>query len=331
MSSFPQLHQSHEWLDAARLSAYMPEPLPSRLAVGWSGGADSTALLLALQSCGYEVHAWHVDHGWHPDSARQTELLAKQADAWGVRFSSVRLDMAPDRNREAEARSGRYEAFQTLAEQSGLADLALAHHRNDQAETVFMRMLQGAGVHGICGMHGIRLRGGLRLFRPFLHLSRSELVEALQQAGVNWLEDESNCDTTLWRNRLRRRTFPAMASKGVDPVGLFLRWQHQAVLVVEIIDDALGRLHFDCTGERCSLSWQVWEGLSPVLRAYLLQRMMQQLFGEGVVAGRRHIDLMNLWMEQGGRGGLDLSRSRLMRKDGRLCLYARPVQGMDRI
>jgi len=329
MSSFPQLHQSHAWLDAARLSTYMSEPLPSRLAVAWSGGADSTALLLALKSCGYEVHAWHVDHGWHPDSAKQSEQLARQADAWGIPFSSVRLGVAPDSNREAEARSGRYEVFQTLANQSGHSDVCLAHHRNDQAETVFMRMLQGAGVHGICGMRGIRLRGGLRLFRPFLHLSRSELVEALQQAGVNWLEDVSNSDTTLWRNRLRRRTFPAMVTNGVDPVSLFLRWQHQATLVVEKVDDALSHVHFDCSEDTCTLSWQVWEGLSPMLRTYLLQRMMQQLFGEGVVAGRRHIDLMCVWMEQGGKGGLDLSRSRLMRKDGRLCLYAKPMQGID--
>lgn len=316
MNSFPQLHQSHAWLDAAQLS----EPLPRRLAVGWSGGADSTALLLALKSSAYEVHAWHVDHGWQPSSAKQAEQLAKQAEEWEIPFSSIRLEGAAESNREAEARLGRYEAFRTLSEQSGIRDVCLAHHRDDQAETVFMRMLQGAGVHGVCGMQLVRLRDGLRLFRPFLHLSRSEIVEALQSAGVNWLEDVSNSDTTLWRNRLRRRVFPAFVACGVDPVELFLRWQQQAADVVEQIDAALELVDFECSHSECSLSWQRWQRLTPLLRVYLLQQMMQRLFGEGVVAGRRHIELMNVWMEQGGRGGLDLSRSRLMRKDGRLCL-----------
>lgn len=322
MNRFPVLGQGSAWLDSARLS----EPLPSRLAVGWSGGADSTALLLVLKSCGYDVHAWHVDHGWHPGSAQQEEQLFKQAEAWGIPFSSMRLSVAPENNREAEARSGRYDAFQTLAKQSGLTDLCLAHHGDDQAETVYMRMLQGAGVHGLCGMQPVRMRGGLRLFRPFLHLSRNDLIEALQRAHVDWLEDESNRDMTLWRNRLRRRTFPAMADCGVDPTALFLRWQRQAAVLVGDIDVALEQVDFDCTLESCSLDWQAWAKLTPLLRVYLLQRMMQQLFGEGVVAGRRHIDLMGVWMEQGGRGGLDLSRCRLMRKDGCLYLCAKPMQ-----
>lgn len=322
MNTFPVLEQSRAWLDSADL----PEPMPSRLAVAWSGGADSTALLLVLKSCGYDVHAWHVDHGWHPGSATQAGQLAKQAEAWGIPFSSIRLAVASENNREAEARSGRYDAFQTLAKQSGLTDLCLGHHRDDQAETVFMRMLQGAGVHGLCGMQPLRMRGGLRLFRPFLHLSRNDLIEALQCANVDWLEDMSNSDTTLWRNRLRKETFPAMVDRGVDPAKLFLRWQRQAVVVVKKIDDALEDIDFESSSERCSLDWQVWQGLSSIVRVYLLQRMMQTLFGEGVVAGRRHIDLMNVWMEQGGRGGLDLSRCRLMRKDGRLYLCVKPMQ-----
>jgi len=329
MNTFPVLLQSHEWLDAARLSTFMPEPLPSRLAVGWSGGADSTALLLALKACGYEVHAWHVDHGWHSDSAEQADQLAKQAEAWGILFSSIRLSVASENNREAEARSGRYKAFQTLAKQSGLTDLCLAHHRDDQAETVFMRMLQGAGVHGLRGMQAVRMRGELRLFRPFLHLTRHEIIEGLQRSGVNWLEDQSNHDMTLWRNRLRRETFPAFADCGANPAELFLRWQKQAVNVVERIDSALEPIAFECSKNECSLSWQAWQRLTPLLRVYLLQQMMQRLFGEGTVAGRRHIDLMHVWMEQGGRGGLDLSRCRLMRKDGRLCLFAKPMLETD--
>jgi len=316
MKEVPSLQECQAWLDAAHL----PEPLPARLAVGWSGGADSTALLLALKSCGYEVHAWHVDHAWHPHSARQSEQLRQQAQAWGVPFRAVRLDAPPGINREAVARSGRYAAFHRLALESGLTALCLAHHRDDQAETVLMRMLQGAGVHGIRGMHSVRLRNGLMIFRPFLHLSRSRLRSALKRAEVTWMEDVSNDDLTLWRNRLRRQMFPEMERNGVDPVDLFLRWQKQAALVANEIESALDPVPVQYEPAACSLLWREWEGLKPVLRVYLLQRMMQRLFGSGIVAGRRHIVLMEQWMQHGGFGGLDLSRCRLMRKDGRLYL-----------
>ncbi|MES0371150.1 MAG: tRNA lysidine(34) synthetase TilS [Mariprofundaceae bacterium] len=316
MTNFPLLKESQAWLDTGSL----PEPLPSRLAVGWSGGADSTALLLALAGAGYDVHAWHVDHAWHQSSGEQSEQLAEQAALWGIPFSSVRLETSPGSNREAVARSGRYQAFHQLSQEQGLTALCLAHHRNDQAETVFMRMLQGAGVQGIRGMHQVRLRDGLKIFRPLLHLSRSELVTSLKNAEVTWLDDISNSDMTLWRNRLRKQVFPAMEASGIDPTELFLRWQRQAVIISAEINSEIDQIHLQCDATNCSLPWREWEGLPSTMRAYLLQRMMQRLFGEGSVAGRRHILLVEQWMQQGGFGGLDLSRSRIMRKDGRLYL-----------
>jgi len=316
MMKFPQLSESRAWLEGASL----PEALPARVAVGWSGGADSTALLLALASAGYEVCAWHVDHGWHEHSARQADELAARADAWGIPFSVARLPVPSGTNREAEARAGRYEVFAGLSREQGINALCLAHHRDDQAETVMMRMLQGAGVHGIRGMQPLRLRNGMKLFRPFLHLSRQQLRSGLERAGVQWLEDESNGDMSLWRNRLRKRLFPAMERCGADPSALFLRWQKQAVILSARVDAACDHVQLDCGGEDCSLPWNDWRSLPATARASLLQRMMQRLFGDGIVAGRRHIELIETWMQQGGYGGLDLSRSRILRKDGRLRL-----------
>jgi len=321
MTKFPQLDESQVWLETASL----PEPLPAKLAVGWSGGGDSTALLLALASAGHEVHAWHVDHGWHRDSARQAGELAARAGGWGIPFTAVRLPESSGVNREAEARKGRYKAFARLSKEQGIEALCLAHHRDDQAETVVMRMLQGAGVHGIRGMHPVRLRNGMRLFRPFLHLSRQQLCTALERADVTWLEDASNSDETLWRNRLRRQLFPAIERCGVDPSEVFLRWQKQAVTLSSRIDAAYDHVKLHYGDADCSLLWSDWRALPATARASLLQRMMQQLFGDGVVAGRRHIELVETWMRQGGRGGLDLSRSRIMRKDGRLCLARKNI------
>ncbi len=184
-----------------------------------------------------------------------------------------------------------------------------------------MRMLQGAGVHGIRGMQQVRPRDRITICRPLLYLPQSEIAAALQAVGVAWHEDPSNEDLTLWRNRLRKEFFPAISRAGVDPVQLFTRWQYQAEKIAGLINRHLDPIDIECDDKGCWLDWRVWQAQPPLMRAYLLQRMMHKLFGGGVVAGRRHIEQVDAWMQKGGQGGLDLSRSRLMRKDGRLQLY----------
>ena len=297
--------------------------LPQRLAVGWSGGADSTALLLALQAEGHNVQAWHVDHGWREAAAAEAVKLAEQAEAWGIPFVAARLSGRTQRNREALARQGRYACFQDWSKQYGITTLCLAQHRDDQAETVCMRLLQGAGPAGCRGMWPERQLGDLRIVRPLLHVSGQSLRQALQQAGVRWLEDPSNTDTTIWRNHIRHRLFPAMRQAGVFPEELFMRWQQQAEDVAQRLDRAVELLwqHVSCdVPDRLSLPWQVWLGASAAVRARLLQRCMLTLLGEGVTPGRRHIELVETWTLNSGRGGLDLSRCRIYRQRDRLCL-----------
>ena len=295
--------------------------LPDEVAVGWSGGADSTALLLALQAAGHRVHAWHVDHAWRDDSADEALVLAEMAENWGISFSSVRLACAPEANREAKARHARYAQFEKWAGQQGISTLCLAHHRDDQAETVCMRLLQGAGAGGCRGMQRQRMLGTLRIVRPLLHVPGLELRLALQQAGVNWLEDPSNSDTTVWRNRLRHRLFPAIRQAGVLPDELFLRWQQQAEKLTARLDTAadmvmnngnanMSENPTDAT-KQMSLRWQTWTACDSAVRARVLQKMMARVLGSGVTPGRRHILLVEQWTNKNGRGGLDLSRCRL--------------------
>ena len=288
--------------------------------MAWSGGADSTALLLALMAQGHRVQAWHIDHGWRAGSAAEAERLGQLARRWGVPFLSARSPAASSRNREAEARGFRYRQFARWAETQGMHVLCLGHHHQDQAETVCLRMLQGAGPHGIRGMAPRRERDGMVLYRPLLHVPREALRQALQRAGVAWLEDASNSDAALWRNRIRHHLFPAMQAAGTDPWRLYRRWGEQAARLADIVDAGLAPVSMARTVDRVSVAWSDWAALSPPLRACLLQRMMQALFGPGVVAGRRHILMVEAWTARGGAGGLDLSRSRLHRHRGRLHL-----------
>jgi len=301
----PQLLGSGLWLDRAAL--------PQRLAVGYSGGADSTALLLALACRGHEVIAWHVDHGWHAGSSVVADMLQARAAAWGIEFHRFRVQGQSERNREAEARKARFEQFSIWAGEQGIQTLCLAQQRNDQAETVCMRMLQGAGPAGCAGMREQRVWRGLNIVRPLLHIDRAELIRALDLAAVGWYEDASNRDTTLLRNRIRHDLFPAARSCGVDPVDLFCRWQLQAVHLSARLNTLADAVPVGMQQGEVVLGWNAWRSSPSAVRAVLLQRMNAKLFGEGAVLGRRHILLAEQWRRQGGRRGIDLSRCRLFR------------------
>lgn len=301
----PELTGTEHWLD--RVS------LPQRLAVGYSGGADSTALLLALAGRGHEVVAWHVDHGWHAASAAVADRLQARAAAWGIEFHRARVRSVQCRNREGAARKARFEQFSVWAAEQRMQTLCLAQQRDDQAETVCMRMLQGAGPAGCAGMRRERSWRGLRIVRPLLHIGRDELVAALVRAGVDWYEDDSNLDTSLLRNRIRHELFAALRNRGVEPVALFGRWQAQAAKLAKQLDGLADSVALDMQRGSAVVRWEDWRSSPAPVRAVLLQRMNARLFGEGAVLGRRHILLAEQWLGNGGNSGIDLSRCRLFR------------------
>ncbi|MDX8406893.1 MAG: tRNA lysidine(34) synthetase TilS [Mariprofundaceae bacterium] len=293
----------------------LPEPA-ERLAVAWSGGADSTALLLALKAAGHDVTAWHIDHGWRAESAEQAAALADLAGTWGVDFCQARLAPASAANLEAGARADRYQQFELWGREQGIASVCLGHQRDDQAETVCMRLLQGAGTRGCRGMARERRQGALRIIRPLLHVSSGELRAALSEIGVQWVEDASNRDVRFRRNLVRQRLFPAMRAADYEPAELFLAWQRAAErLSIRLDQEAQALFEQPLKGsDGVCVRWRDWAAASQPVRARALQLMMARLFGEGVTPGRRHIELAESWTKRSGLGGLDLSRCRLQRR-----------------
>lgn len=291
------------------------------VAVAWSGGADSTALLLALRAAGCKLTAWHVDHAWHPSSGANAARLEAWAKGWGIPFVCTRLGDPPEKNREAKAREQRYEQFRQWGREQHIRLLFLAHHRRDQAETVCMRLLQGAGAAGCAAMKSRVSYGELLLLRPLLTRDPEELRCLLRQHGVPWLEDPTNRDLSLRRNMVRHRLFPAMQACGTEPVDLFLRWQKQAEQLLARVDQLVPDVE-QIDEQHVRVKWTRWCHLSPAVRARLLQNMVQQVLGPGTTPGRRHILLAEAWTRRGGRGGLDLSGCRLQRQRRNLHLFA---------
>lgn len=184
--------------------------LPHRLLAGISGGADSTALLHLLLCGGYDVTAVHVNHGLRGEASDGDEAFVRQlCDKLGVPLMVYRAE-PPENPGEDWARQARMGFFREAMQVTGAEALALAHHRDDQAETLLMHLLRGAGLTGLCGMQPDAVVDGLRIVRPLLGYSRQELQQLLMEAGLSWREDASNADRRYLRNALRLDVLPML-------------------------------------------------------------------------------------------------------------------------
>ncbi|HET7774231.1 MAG TPA: tRNA lysidine(34) synthetase TilS [Burkholderiaceae bacterium] len=183
------------------------------MAVGFSGGCDSTALLwAAVQGLGPDrVLAVHVNHGIAAEAGLWVEHAGSVAGRLGVALDVRVLQglAAGQANLEERARALRRAALLAACKDAGIGVLLLAHHADDQAETLLLHLMRGTGPLGL-GMPRRMQREGITLLRPLLDLRRADLEAALQALGESWIEDPSNRDTDLRRNAVRHRLWPLM-------------------------------------------------------------------------------------------------------------------------
>lgn len=214
---------------AAALLPLAPRP-PFALAV--SGGVDSMALAVlaaawrANQGLASDaVTVLTVDHGLRPEAAAEAAQVGAWAAALGLRHVTLRpCEPAPARNVQAAARALRFALLAEWAARHSVADAMLAHHRDDQAETLLLRLARGSGVDGLGAMAGVAWWRGpdgapLRVLRPLLGFAKARLAATLRAAGQPWIEDPSNADPRYARVRLRR-LMPVLAGEGLTPARL---------------------------------------------------------------------------------------------------------------
>ena len=184
--------------------------------VGVSGGVDSLALLHCLHVLRHEfncsLHVAHLDHGIRPDSAADAEFVRKQADQLNLPVSVERIDV-PQLMRhnklsaETAARNARYHFYESLSDRIGATKIALGHHRGDQAETVLMHLLRGAGSTGLKGM--LPVRDG-KFIRPLLNFSRAEIEAFVTELALQPRKDSTNRESNCLRNRIRLELIPLL-------------------------------------------------------------------------------------------------------------------------
>ncbi|MCA9663339.1 MAG: tRNA lysidine(34) synthetase TilS [Myxococcales bacterium] len=237
-----------------------------RLLVACSGGPDSVALLglleLVAAKLGLELAVAHVDHGLREGSAAEAEAVVALARGRGHRALSRRLELAPGAGLPARARDARRAALVQMSEEAGCRIIALGHTATDQAETVLMHVIRGAGLDGLAAMPARDPEGPApRWIRPLLGLTRGETAALCETMGLPVTDDPTNHDRRHLRVELREELLPrlrahnpaiersinALAAQAADAEAALLRWstREEAARRREATD---GRMRWDLEG-----------------------------------------------------------------------------------
>lgn len=268
--------------------------------VGFSGGLDSSVLLHALAGDtavrARGLRAVHVHHDLHPDADRWAVHCVAACDALGIACSVVRVTVSQQGSGpEAAARHARHAAF--TAELGDGETLALAHHRDDQAETFLLRALRGSGPDGLAAMRPWRAFARGWLWRPLLRVPRHDLLLYAQRNRLQWIEDPSNGSDAFDRNFLRNRVLPLLSERWPHADAAFARaaglQAEAAALLAELGDADLASLADDADrlpvdalrafdparAARILRQWTARHGLPP-LPANGVEAILRELLGD---------------------------------------------------
>ena len=263
------------------LPALQQAPAAKRYVVALSGGLDSVVLLhslCALRAEGQltsEISALHINHNLSP-SAQQWQAFCHQTCVdWQVSLQTEAIEVSASGSLETAARNSRYQAFRELLQADEL--LLMAHHLDDQIETVLFRLTRGAGAQGLAGIPAQRQLGSGRLLRPLLQYGRAELAAYAAMHQLAWQEDESNSDQQHDRNYLRHRVLPQFEKRWPD---YRQSWRKSLALLSENDDlqKQLGVIDLrDATTEMGGISVAVMQSLGSARQRNLLRCWLQQL------------------------------------------------------
>ncbi len=285
------------------------------MVVGYSGGLDSTVLLHAASNLsddgGFRISALHIHHGLSSNADAWAESCARFCKTVGVALKVVRVAV-PARSGEGLEAAARRVRHDALAEHP--ADwVVLAHHADDQAETLLHNLVRGTGLRGAAAMP----EANGRMLRPLLSLPRSALLAYAESAGLDWVEDESNADQRYTRNFLRGRVLPILAER-FPQAGLQLAAAARRFGEAEYLLDDLALLDLGDSPPLFPVPLRVFRDLSDararnLLRALLGwqkvqppdERRLKEFVRQLQTAGndrypRIDLDGYSLWREAGG-------------------------------
>ncbi|GMQ82065.1 MAG: tRNA lysidine(34) synthetase TilS [Rhodothermia bacterium] len=257
-----------------------------RILVGVSGGVDSVTLAWILFELGYRLEIAHVNYELRGDeSDRDAALVRAFSEDRDLVLHEFEPGEMPPGSLQENARKFRYRRFEEIAVERGMNCIAVAHNRNDQAETVLLNLLRGGGFDGVAGMRPFRPArqdSPVRLARPLLDISRSDILAFASSVGLQWREDASNVDVTYSRVKIRQATLPSLESCGrpflVEELASISKEMQR--VVEDVLPEILPTdLQFDRLRDQ-SIPIASLKGLDPAVRGWYLLRLVRRWLPE---------------------------------------------------
>jgi tRNA(Ile)-lysidine synthase len=299
---------------AAALSRISIQPATTIL-VAVSGGADSTALLHAMlelrEQFGVRIAAAHLNHRLRgAESDRDENFVREMCSHLDVELMVERADgLLHSSNLEEQARDARHNFLNHAADSIDAAHIALAHHADDQAETVLMRLLRGAGVAGLAAMS--ECRPG-RLIRPMLALRRTDIIAYIRELDLPYVEDGSNASPFFLRNRIRHQLLPKLEDQYAPGLGQRLvelagEMRSLDELVTEIAEREIESMRTALPPDDDALELQNFSRLNRAVQAAVIRTFIAERVGDLRRFGRIHIDaILKLVLGGGPSDSIDL-------------------------
>lgn len=268
---------------AAALEDFSPE-LP--LAVALSGGADSTALLVACaEKWPGQVEAWHINHGLQAAAADFESHCERLCASLQVPLQVLRVDAsaASGQSPEDAARQARYKAFSAMAQvesaRIAIKSVAIAQHANDQVETLLLALSRGAGLAGLSAMPAHWERDGLSFYRPLLQVAGQDIRDWLKLRGVVFCEDPTNGDVRFTRNRIRAEVMPALQAAFPQMLDTFARSARHAAQGQQLLEELAQQDWELVAREDGQPPIKALQRLSPARQANVLRYWLKSKFG----------------------------------------------------
>ncbi|MDH6166158.1 tRNA(Ile)-lysidine synthase [Variovorax boronicumulans] len=310
------------------IAAFEPAHWP--LAVGFSGGADSTALLAAcVARWPGQVVAFHVHHGLQAAADDFERHCGEVCELLGVPLLVHRIDArhSPGDSPEDTARRARYEAIAVMARMDAgrppIQSIALGHHADDQVETLLLALSRGAGLPGLAAMPAHAVRNGLDLYRPLLAVPSADIREWLATRDLPWIEDPSNGDARYTRNRIRAVLLPALAQAFPQFRATFARSASHAAQAQQLLAE-LAVQDLEAVGEPPAI--EALQALSRARQANVLRHWLMQSHGCAPSAAQldQLLDQVRACTTRGHRIHLKVAGGFAERRGDRLHWYNAP-------
>ncbi len=272
--------------------------------VGFSGGADSTALVFLLHKLGYQVTAVHIDHGIRGEEAQRDAAFTRDfCRKYAIAYFIEHLDIpafakTSNLSLETAARQERYRLLQKYAA-SLHAPVAIAHNKNDQAETVLMHLLRGSGLTGLCGMQPV----SGNIIRPLLTVTREEIENFNKKNNLSHITDSTNSDITFTRNKYRLCLLPQLRTFNPDAVAAIASCAELLSGYKELIDITMQQYARELLSvQEDSVTLKLTDGLPDIVKFELIRLAISRLKGHPADIERIHTEnTAALWHKQAGR------------------------------